>query len=111
MNFGKRTRLAGCLVMIVALGSGCGGGAVGVRSNFIGGQSGAAPALSSTPSATGSGGAAPGLTASGGRGLGLVLVLGLVIADGVQWAAARLRQALGDADPPDGVRYPERERQ
>ncbi len=59
---------------------GCGGGSVAIRSGFPAPPPGAAHA---------------GLSVSGGNGLALALVLGLIIADDVHWAAHRL-QAPGD---------------
>jgi hypothetical protein len=79
----RRLPLAALLVSAALALQGCGGGSVAIRSGF--------PAAPPPPP----GAAHAGLSVSGGNGLALALVLGLIIADGVHWAAHRL-QAPGD---------------
>jgi len=96
--------LAACLAL-----AGCGGGAVVVRSDFSGNQGAAAvapvpkpPAVApapSTPKVASSSASTPGLTVSGGRNLGLAIVLTLVVTDGVNWIGNKLREAFGIATP------------
>jgi hypothetical protein len=81
---GRRLPLAALLMSVALALQGCGGGSVAVRSGF--------PAVPAPPP----GGAHAGLSVSGGNGLALALVLGLIIADGVYWAANRLQQGPGD---------------
>lgn len=95
-----RTRALLAIAVLTLVLAGCGGGSVSVRSNFSGGVS-APPPSSSPPAkvAPGPSHVRSGLTVSGGRGLGLVIVFGLMIADGVQWANAKLKQAFVTATP------------
>lgn len=90
-------RRAAALVLVFAL-TGCGGSAT-IRAG--------GPGPTGTVSAPGGGGGA-GVGVQGGsvhlgRGAAVVIVLGVAIADGVNWAARRLRQAFGGepdtADP------------
>ncbi|MGH8664513.1 MAG: hypothetical protein ACREUX_09625 [Burkholderiales bacterium] len=87
------------LVSSVFALSGCGGGSVAIRSGF--------PAHGAPPPPP-AGGAHAGLSVSGGNGLALALVLGLIIADGVYWATHRatnrLQQGSGDPAPTEAPR-------
>lgn len=106
----RRTRYrytAWALTASLAL-SGCGGGAVAVRSDFSGGASAppivavSSPAPISTAAVATRAAASSGpsgLTVSGGSNLGLAIVLGLMIVDGVQWVGLKLKEAFGDAAP------------
>ena len=79
--------------MALAL-SGCGGGAVTVRSNVSGAP--AALPVSASPSAP------PGLTArySGSGNVGLAVLGIVIVADLVQWTSVMLKQAFGvEASP------------
>jgi hypothetical protein len=78
----RRLPLAVLLVSAAIALQGCGGASVAVRSGF--------------PPAPPPGGAQAGLSVSGGNGLALALVLGLIIVDGVYWATHRLQQPTGD---------------
>jgi hypothetical protein len=81
----RRSTIAALLCATLVL-AGC-GGEVAIRSGFP------APGVPPAPPATG---AHAGLSVSGGGGLALALVLGLIIADGVHWAATRLQQEPGE---------------
>jgi hypothetical protein len=96
-----RSRVASVVLLLPFVVAACGGGAVSVRSNF----SGASLPQPNTPSSAsqpapapklsaGAGQTQPGLVASGGRALGIAVVLGLMVADGIHWANAKLKQAL-----------------
>lgn len=96
-------RILGIGALVLVLG-GCGGGQLMVQSNFS-----APPVAAPVPPATG---ASPGLTVSTGRGLGTVIVLGLVIAEGIHWLSYHLRAAFGaPPKPEDGAAKPETARQ
>lgn len=82
---GRLKTLTAVLSLSLAL-SGC-GGAVSVNSNFSGAS---APPPTSLPT----GGARPGLTASGSGSLALVIVASLIIADVVHWTTSGLKQAF-----------------
>lgn len=95
MSGSKSSRLRVALIassLALAL-SGCGGGAVSVRSNLSGGA-----ASASTPSAPVKAG--PGLNAhySGSGNLGLAILGVVIVADLVNWTAMQLRYAFG-GDP------------
>lgn len=77
--------IASCMVVLLA---GCSGSMM-VRSNFSG-----APPASSAPAAPA--GPGQGLTAGVSGNLGLVIVLGLVLADVVHWTATKLKQSFGE---------------
>ncbi|MPZ45039.1 MAG: hypothetical protein GEV05_16905 [Betaproteobacteria bacterium] len=87
--------IAALLVSTVFALSGCGGGSVAIRSGF--------PAHGAPPPPP-AGGAHAGLSVSGGSGLALALVLGLIIADGVYCATNRLQQGSGDPAPTEAPR-------
>lgn len=90
----RRPLRAAALLAAAALSlQGC-GGSLAVRSSFAG-----PPA--SPPTAPG---AQPGLHARGGGALAAVLVLGLVIADVIDWASQGAQADADDGRPPEARR-------
>ena len=92
-----------CIACLTMALSGCGGGAVGVRSNM--GSSGQAPASSpgsGVPAAAGGS-----ISISGGSsGVVVGLALGVFIIDGMSWAADRIRHAFGGGEVPESQSRP-----
>ena len=78
-----------CLMMALA---GC-GGRTSVQGSFSGVQVGASSAPGPVTPAAGTG---QGATLSVGRGLGLAIVVGLIVADVVHWTATKLEQAFAE---------------
>ncbi|MCC6534065.1 MAG: hypothetical protein IT531_16070 [Burkholderiales bacterium] len=88
-----RRSASGMLLLCSLALAGCGGGSVALRGGF--------PAAQSVPATPG---AQPGLTASGHGGLGLAILLGLIVADGVHWLGNRLRHDGGEPSAQDEAR-------
>jgi hypothetical protein len=84
----RRPTLAALLLSAVLALPGCGGGSVALRSGFP--PQGAAPPVD---------GVHAGLSVSGGDGLALALVLGLIVADSVYWMASRMQQSPDNPAP------------
>ncbi|RPI48394.1 MAG: hypothetical protein EHM59_01385 [Betaproteobacteria bacterium] len=91
-----KCRLTAILICAAFVLSGCGGGAVSVRSNFSG------PPIGSAPPAPPAGATTPKGFYAAGSGDGNVLlavIVAIMILDGVGRATDRIRQALADPDP------------
>ena len=94
---GFKRRLAPALICAVLALSGCGGGAVSVRSNFTGPPIGAGPPAAPAPPP--SGGSVPqGFYAAGEGNIILAVIVGMMIIDGLSWATERFRQTFTDSD-------------